>query len=313
MGTFITKVRKDNIGALAAIVSWNALTSVVPIMVSLLAISGFLLRGNPGAQQSVVTHLSQALKGVVTAGDLKNFVDVTVRHAGMLGLVGLLGAFWGGSNIGGAISTTFQPIFEVKGRSFVIEKLIDIVMIVVIAVLMIVIVVGTTAGTVVDRLIAGFPFSALATSVIGTLISVLAAFLLFGAIYIVFPNIEHRFRLGTVRWGALVAAILFVALTYIWPIYAHFAHFSRFGAVLFPILLLTAWMYFFSVILLVGAEVVAIGALQRAQGENQAIGPAPDGTVPQHVVLRDLDQEGGLEIERQPAARADGSASPTKR
>jgi uncharacterized BrkB/YihY/UPF0761 family membrane protein len=229
---------------------------------------------------------------------------VTVRHAGVLGLVGLLGAFWGGSNVGGAISTVFQAIFEVKGRNFFVEKVIDIVMIVVIAVLMIVIVVGTTAGTIINQLIAGFPFSSLATSVIGTLISVLAAFLLFAAIYLVFPHIEYRFRLSNVRWGALVAAILFVALTFIWPLYAHFAHFGRYGTVLLPILLLTAWVYFFSLILILGAEVVAIGALRRAQKENQAIGPAPDGTVPQHVVLRELDAERELETEQRPAVRS---------
>src|SRR5438270_11415962 len=99
MGAFITKLRKDNIGALAAIVSWNTLTSVVPIVVSLLAISGFVLRGNPTAQQSVVSHLSQALKGVVTPDDLKSIVDVTVRHAGLLGLIGLLGALMVGYNV----------------------------------------------------------------------------------------------------------------------------------------------------------------------------------------------------------------------
>lgn len=287
MGTFITKLRKDNVGALAAILAWNTLTSVVPIMVSLLAISGFILRGNPSAQQSVLTHLSGALKGVVTPSDLKTIVDVTVKHAGLFGILGLLGALWGGSNVGGAISTVFQAIFEVRGRAFIKEKLIDIVMIVVIAVLMVIIVVGTTAGAVVGRLISGFPLSGLATGAIGTLISLLAAFMLFAAIYVVFPNIEYRFRLTNVRWGALTAAILFVALTFIWPIYAHFAHFGRYGAVLFPILLLTAWIYFFSIILIIGAEVVAIGALQRAKRQGESIGPAPEGTVPQHTVLRE--------------------------
>lgn len=304
MGTFITKLRKDNVGALAAIVSWNVLTSVVPIVVSLLAISGFVLRGNPSAQHSVITHLSRALKAVVTPGDLTTIVNVTVNHAGLLGVVGLLGALWGGSNVGGAISTVFQAIFEVNGRNFFVEKLIDIVMIVVIAVLMVVIVVGTTAGSVIDQLVSALPFSSLVVSVVGTLISVVAAFLLFGAIYLVFPNIEYRFRLSNVRWGALVAAILFVALTFIWPAYAHFAHFGRYGAVLFPILLLTAWIYFFSMILILGAEVVAFGALRRAQQASQPIGPAPDGTVPQHVVLRDLDSEGNVEVERRAAARS---------
>jgi membrane protein len=304
VSTFITKLRKDNVGTLAAIVSWNVLTSVVAIIVSLLAISGLVLRGNPSAQHAVISHVSQALKGVLTPGDLTAIVNTTVNHAGLLGLVGLLGAFWAGSNVGGAISTVFQPIFEVKGRSFLVEKLIDIVMIFVIALLMIVIVVGTTAGAVIDQLISGLPFSSAAVTVIGTLISVLAAFLLFGAIYLVFPNIEHRFRWSNVQWGALAAAILFVALTFIWPLYAHFAHFGRYGAVLLPILLLTAWIYFFSLILILGAEVVALGALRKAEQAKQAIGPAPDGTVPQHVVLRDLDTEQDLEVERRAAARS---------
>jgi hypothetical protein len=49
---------------------------------------------------------------------------------------------------------------------------------------------------------------------------------------------------------------------------------------LLPILLLTAWIFLFSLILILGAEVVALGALRRAQQENQSIGPALDGTVP---------------------------------
>jgi uncharacterized BrkB/YihY/UPF0761 family membrane protein len=80
--------------------------------------------------------------------------------------------------------------------------------------------------------------------------------------------------------------VLFEIITYMWPVYAHFAHFSRYGAVLFPILVLTAWIYFFSVILLIGAEVVAIGAIDQAKQEGQEVGPEPQGTVPQHKVLR---------------------------
>src|SRR5437016_257754 len=43
------KLMKDNLGSLGAIVSWSILTSVVPIIVGLIAISGFVLRNNPSA------------------------------------------------------------------------------------------------------------------------------------------------------------------------------------------------------------------------------------------------------------------------
>ena len=69
------KLSKDNIGVLASIVSWNVLTSLVPIIVGLVAISGFVLRKNPSAQQSIVSHLSQALQGVLNPTELTNLVS----------------------------------------------------------------------------------------------------------------------------------------------------------------------------------------------------------------------------------------------
>ncbi len=288
--TIFTKVSKDNIGTLASIVAWSTLTSVVPIVVGLIAISGFILQGNASAQTSVITHLSQALQGVVTPADLHKLVSATIQHSGLLGIIGLLGVLWGGSSVGGAISTVFQAVFEVKGRSFIIEKLIDIGMIFVFTILMVVIIVGTTIGAIIKKMFTSFALPGVATFALGTAISLIAAFLLFATIYAVFPNVENRFKLENVWKGALVASILFEIVSYIWPLYARFAHFQKDGAILGALVLLMAWVYFFSIIMLVGAEVVAISALDEANDDDASIGPAPDGGVPQHEVLREDKQ-----------------------
>jgi membrane protein len=288
----LKKLSKDNIGVLASIVSWNVLTSLVPILVGLIAISGFVLRGNPSAQQSVVTHLGQALQGVLSTKDIRNLVSATTKHTGLLGIIGFVGVLWGGANVGGAISTVFQAVFEVKGRNFIIEKLIDIGMIFVFTALMIIIILGTTAGALIKRVFTSFALPGIATFVVGTAISVVAAFLLFASIYAVFPNVERRFRFGNIWKGALTAAILFEILTYIWPLYAHFAHFKSHGALLGAIALLMAWVYFFSITMIIGAEVVAFGAIGEAQSKGEAVGPAPEETVPQHTVLRDQQKQG---------------------
>lgn len=287
MKTIFQKIMKDNLGTLAAIVSWSVLTSIVPITVGLIAISGFFLKSNPSAQQSVISHLSQALQGVLTPKDLTNLVQATMQHSGLLGLVGLVGVLWGGSSVGGAISTVFQAVFEVRGRSFIIEKLIDIGMIFVFTILMVVIIAGTTAGSIVKKLFSGFALPGVATFAIGTAISLIAAFLLFSTIYAVFPNVESRFKLANVWKGALAASILFEALSFIFPLYVRFAHFQKDGAILGALVLLMAWVYFFSITMLVGAEVVAINALGEANKDDASVGPAPDGGVPQHEVLRD--------------------------
>jgi membrane protein len=285
-----TKLTKDNLGTLGAIVSWSVLTSLVPIMVGLIAISGYALRNNPSAQQSVISHLSQALQGVVTPSALHKLVSATIQHTGLLGLVGLVGVLWGGSSVGGAISTVFQAIFEVKGRNFIVEKLIDIGMIFVFTALMLVIIVGTSAGAIIKRLFTSFALPGIVPFAIGTAISLIAAFLLFASIYIVFPHVETRFKLRNVWKGAVTAAILFQILSYIWPLYAHFAHFQKDGAILGSLVLLMAWVYFFAITMLLGAEVVAISALSQANAEDAAVGPHPEGAVPQHAVLREDDE-----------------------
>src|SRR5579862_361444 len=124
--TFIRKWTKDNVGALTAIVSWNILTSLIPIIVGLVAISGFVLAGDAGLTRSVIRHLSASLHGVLTPKDIRDIVKASIRHKGALGIIGFVGALWGASNVGGAISTSFQAVFETAGRNFVKEKLLDI-------------------------------------------------------------------------------------------------------------------------------------------------------------------------------------------
>jgi YihY family inner membrane protein len=282
---FITKFLRDNVGMLAGYVSWNILTSLVPIVVGLVAISSVVLR-SPSAQASVVDHLHSALQGAFSTSEIRSIVKSSTQHSGLLGIVGIIGVLWGGSNIGGAFSTAFQAIFEVNGRNFIKEKFIDIVMIFVFTALMLVVLFATVAGAFLDRLFSGLPLPTIIQFVIGTGISLFASFLLFASIYLAFPNIKPRLRLNNVWRGAVIAAILFEILTYIWPIYSHFTNFNKYGAILVPILILTAWIYFFSMIALIGAEVVAISALSQAKQNGESIGPPAGDYVPQHRVLR---------------------------
>lgn len=279
---FLGKVVKDNIGMLASVVAWTVLTSIVPIIFGLLAVSGFLLR-NASLQLTVTSHVHQALLGVLSIADINALVHTAIQNRGIFSVLGLVGILWGGSNVGTAFATVFQPIFQVRGRDLWKEKLLDLGMIFVFIALMIVIILGTTAGALLDRLVSGFPLTGIFAFVIGTAISLVAAFLLFVIIYTVFPNVEPRFKMGNIWEGAAIAAVLFEILTFIFPIYSHFSHFQRYGAILFPIVLLTTWIWFFALVMIVGSEFVAFKALNEARAQGRPIGPAPDGTVPQRM------------------------------
>jgi uncharacterized BrkB/YihY/UPF0761 family membrane protein len=207
----------------------------------------------------------------------------TTSHAGLFGVIAFLGIMWGGSNVGGSISTVFQPLFQVRGRSFIEEKVIDVAMIFVLAALMIAILLAGAATALLDRLTSHYAASDVGTFALGTLVSLLASFLLFAIILIVFPNTHPRFTLRHVWPGAAISAVAFTLLTYVFPLYEKLANFGKDGALIAGILILTAWIYFFSLILLLGAEIVSFRALRDAQRAGEKIGPSPDGTVPQRA------------------------------
>jgi len=208
---------------------------------------------------------------------LERLVHLTIQHSGITALIGVVAVLWAADNVGFALSQSFQAMFEVRPRKFLQERLVHIGMFLVFVVLMFVIAAGTAA-------LYHFGFPGPLDVVLRTGFTLLASFALFAATYIVYPNTKKRFTLGKVWRGALLAAILFQLLTFIWPLYA--ANFSRYGGILFPLLVLTLWIYFFSFILLIGAEVVAVSAIEDAEKHHQAIGPGPDGSVPQHDALR---------------------------
>jgi membrane protein len=279
---FIRKLGKDNVGFLASGLAWSILTSIIAALVAVVAISSLLLQ-NQANRDAVVSHLSSALAGVLSRQDIQSVVMATQQHKGLLGIIGFLGILWGGSNIGGAISTVFQPVFQVRGRPFIREKLIDVGMILVFTVLLIVIVLSSTGLALLNTVITNSPFPGVAQVVVEAGIGLLAAFALFFTIYSVFPNTDPQFKLPHVWKGAAVAAVLFEILSLIFPLYIALARFSRYGAMLAAILVLTAWIYFLALILIVGAEFVAFGAIRKASREGVRAGPRPDGTVPQRM------------------------------
>ena len=274
---FFQNVAKDNVGMLAGFISWNVLTSLIPLTVGVVAISSLFLQSK-SAQADLVRRLSQLFQGAVSTQEIDTAVKALSHNSGLLGIVGVIGVLWGASNIGGSFATAFRVIFATRPRPFIREKLLDVGMLFVFTGLMVVILFGTTAAAFLDKLASTLPFPAPAQVVIVTGISFVSAFLLFGTVYSVFPNIEAGYKLRNVWLGSLLAAILFQLVTTVWPLYVRLSHASRFGSVLFSLIVLTAWIYSFSFILILGAEVIAVASMREMQGSSNQ--PTDGGGLP---------------------------------
>ncbi len=100
---------------------------------------------------------------------------------------------------------------------------------------------------------------------------------MFLAVYWVVPNARMRFR-GIWR-GALLAAVLFVAISQLFPLYLRFfgggfAAYKTLGL----FLLLMTWFYFLARILVLGAELNAfLDPIQTAPPARANLPPTPPG------------------------------------
>ena len=277
------KVRKDNIRFLVSAVAWNIMVSAIPITIATIALSNVVFADGK-QRREIVRQLSRAFQGVLQPHYLDRVVGLTVHHSVALVLLTVVAALWGAWNIGFALSQSFNAMFEVRERSFVQEKLIDIAMFFVMMLLTFGIVAATsTQGAMTETIRHTALPDGLAVA-LETAITLLCAFVLFAVIYSVYPNTHKRMKVAHVWQGALIAAVLFQLLTYVWPLYEK--HFQKYGGLLFPLLVLILWIYLFSFILVVGAEVVAITTIKRAEETGDEVGPAPNDSVPEHRTLR---------------------------
>jgi YihY family inner membrane protein len=279
---YLDKVRKDNLRFLVSAVAWNIMISAVPITIAMIALSKLVFVGGK-QDDKIERELSRAFQGVLQPHYLDRVASMTVHHSVELGLLSVVAGLWGAWNVGFALSQSFNAMFEVGSRPFLREKLIDIAMFFVLMVLMFGIVAATSTQGAVSQTIRQTSLPNSLTVALNTGVSLGCAFVLFGVIYGVYPNTHKRMKIAHVWQGALLAAVLFQLLTYIWPLYEQ--HFQKYGGLLFPLLVLLLWIYFFSFILVLGGEAVAIIAIRAGQESGEEVGPAPSDNVPEHRTL----------------------------
>ena len=179
--TLFNKFNNDTTMSLVAMVSFNVLTSVVPLILALITAVALL---------PVVSHnvpeLAAQINRILPA-DLQKDANIarllTSIHSAskVLTLVSIVGLLWGGMNLFSSIECAFAFIFRVKTRDLVPQKLMSLVMILLFVVLLpLSFVASIVLGTATTRLGSILP-SALSgpyTTALGVLTALVALFVL---------------------------------------------------------------------------------------------------------------------------------------
>ncbi len=247
----------DDIANQAAKVAYYFVLSLPPLMMAAFGLAGIF--GDDRTADWLSAQLGTNLPAEA-AGLVRGFVDDVVRteHPGPFS-VGLLLALWSGSAVFGALEDTLNLAFDVREkRGFVRKKLVTLGTLAAVGVLF----TAGSAAILAGPAIAGaLGLAALGEAVWSVAQWPLAFALVVAAFWVIYYVLPHRDQRGCRRVllkASAIAAVLWVVATVGFRLYvSRFGSFSQTYGLLGAVIVLLLWMYYTSLVILLGGEIAA--------------------------------------------------------
>jgi membrane protein len=248
----------NNAGSMA----YFAILSIFQLLVLGVVVLSFFL-GDGKARDFVISQVQSATP--LTSDSVSSIIDGIIQSRGGIGLISLVFLVWGALGIFSALNKGIASAFvRSQPRGFVKDKLIGLALIAItgllgLASIAIGVVTGIVQGMATDVL-SRVPGGSFAVGLFGFAAPIVLIFIAFLAVYRLTPN--RHVSLAEVWPGALVATLLWIVLQYGFTYYAtSVANYdSAFGPISAGISLLV-FLYFASVVVLLGAEVARANVL----------------------------------------------------
>ena len=258
----------------AGSMAYFGVLSIFQLLVLGIVIGSFFL-GEGEAREFVIEQVQAGTP--IDAETVGGVIDAAIESRGTLTIVGLGLLVWSAMGIFSALSNGISRVFEnAPRRPFLQDKLVGLLLMALTGVLALAsLVIGIVTGVLqqaAGRVLADLPGGGTAVWLIGLLAPILLIFIAFWVIYKVVPN--RPVRWGEVFPGAVVAALLWTVLRFGFTWYSTSVadYESAFGPLSTGISLLV-FLYFASVIILLGAEFARASALDDELGPITAADP----------------------------------------
>jgi membrane protein len=257
--TALEKYQRDDVGNMAAALAYHTIFSLFPLLLVTISLVGFVV-------DPTQFNVQQQLLDLVGSADLRDLITQTLAQfqsnrvgAGLIGLVTLIFAATG---IFGALDRAFDVIWEARGNSearglratvtgVVLDRLMAFGLLLVCAALILAASLGNVLIGLVGPYTDWLPNSGL---LMGWARQALTVALLTVALAVIYRALPRPHAIwGDVWVGALVAAMLFVALQALAGLIFSLINFSAYGAIGGAMTLLM-WIFFCAQIILIGGE-----------------------------------------------------------
>src|SRR5437660_4203451 len=273
---FFNKFNNDGIMGFASALAFNLITAILPMLIAIVAIVGFSVRNlDPLAEQQLINHLQSIFPA---SGNFLSIAFASLkRNVGILTVIAILLALFGGSRLFVSMEGYFDIIYHTRTRTIIKQNIMAIVMLLIFIVLTAPMMFAASIPALLqvvlrDTVVNQLPGSGFFFGLFSILVSLCISWVLFEAIYIVVPNQHISFRDSWL--GAVVAAVLLQLYLLLFPLYvAHFlvSYTDKTAGTTGLLVILLFFFYYFAVILLLGAEINAFFAKNiKATPDNLA-------------------------------------------
>ena len=247
----IGNYRRINGGDLAAMIAFNALAALAPMLLLLVAFGGLVLQ-----DQARMDTVSQHITDWLPAGQAREAAGALIgarERTTQLGGLALLGLLWIGTSFTTTLARAMDRIYGVPGRNFVHNRLLAFFVVIIFTLFLILSSITAATASFVNRStfrarLDGYLPPGSLTTVTTLAVSFVTGAIMLTVVHRLLPNANQRMK--HVWPGILLGALGVVALAQLFPIYLRLTqNVNRYGAVFGVIWLLLTYILLMAQIL----------------------------------------------------------------
>ena len=259
----VTEFSEDNLTDWAAALTYYGLLALFPALIALVSIVGLFADPQSTTQKltEIATQIGPSSAAQTFSGPIESITS-NRSAAGVLFVVGLVGALWAASGYIGAFMRASNVIYETpEGRPIwrlrPLQMLITLVMVILVAVLAVALVL---TGPIVDQVAEPLGISSTATDVWDIAkwpVMIAIVLVIIAVLYYSTPNVKLR----GFKWitpGSIVALVVWVLASAAFAFYvANFASYDKTYGSLGGMVVMLMWLWITNLALLFGQELNA--------------------------------------------------------
>lgn len=263
--SIVREFREENITFMAGSIAYSAFVSLLPML--LLALLAASVVGGNRLESFVVGMTEQYLTSAGQDMVLNALQQAEGRAS--FSVFGILVLLWSVLKVFRSLDVAFSSLYHTPGRNSITDQVKDgLVVLAGIGVA----VAAMFLATIAARLLPGFPF----IETISVLFLMVALTIAFLPVYYVFPDVD--LEVSDVLPGAVVAAVGWTVLQALFQVYTTYSSTSDLYGAIGGIILLVTYLYFASIIVLLGAATNVVvsgrGSQFTAPSESERRSPA---------------------------------------